>query len=109
MKEAPGATTSAIVTGIGLLAAFVGLVRGLDLRPALVRGFVSAWAGFLVGAFVGVVFDVLFQWGGFVAVLGHATAAFAAFAAVGRFAGRSEPATDQTGDLGGVGDPARPG
>jgi uncharacterized membrane protein YeaQ/YmgE (transglycosylase-associated protein family) len=71
------------VTLIGIVAAAAAAVKWQ--RPFFVSvtlGFVGAWAGFMLGALVGVVIDVLFSTGIFVALIGHAAAVAGAFFAV---------------------------
>ncbi|MFP3914152.1 MAG: hypothetical protein ACLFWM_04695 [Actinomycetota bacterium] len=66
------------VTLIGLtIGAVAGLTRGLPGRGILV-GTVAAWAGFVVGAFVGVLLDALLGTGVWLAWLGHGGALVAA-------------------------------
>ncbi|MFC7406039.1 hypothetical protein [Georgenia alba] len=62
------------VTAIGLVVAAVWMIRGRPATATLLKGLVGAWLGFLAGALVGVVFDVVLLDGIYVALFGHAFA-----------------------------------
>ena len=67
------------VTAIGIPApGLVSMRRDeLSLRTGLPRAVVGAWAGFVVGAVVGVTVDVIAGTGVWVPIVGHAVAACA--------------------------------
>jgi hypothetical protein len=50
-----------------------------------VLGVVGAWIGFIAGALVGVIIDVILQTGTYVAIIGHVAAAAGALVALTRF------------------------
>jgi hypothetical protein len=76
------------VTAIGVIAALISLiVNGEGLTRPMLLGFLGAWAGFVVGAFVGVIFDVVLQTGIYVAIVGHLMAVTGAVIALARFPG----------------------
>jgi hypothetical protein len=66
----------ASVTLIGLLGAVV-VLGSCRWSPgvALGRGLLGAWAGFVVGAIVGVTIDIVSHNGAYVAIVGHLGAA----------------------------------
>lgn len=71
------------VTMIGLVGAAVGALSGRwPLGSALGRGIVGAWVGFGVGAVIGIVIDVAFGEGVFVAIVGHGAAIIGAVGAL---------------------------
>jgi len=74
------------VTVIGLIAGLIAVV-GRRSRPAraLLLGVVGAWAGFGVGAIIGVVIDIVVQTGIYVAIVGHLVAVVGAVVALTRF------------------------
>lgn len=83
-------TVIGLIIGVGVGVA--GL-RGSRGWPAIARGLIGGWAGFLAGALVGVAVDVVFHTGVWVAVAGHAGAVAGAFLAVTRFL-RQSASTD---------------
>ena len=74
------------VTVIGLIAGPLAVVIGRS-RPAraLLLGVVGAWAGFVVGALVGVALDVVVGSGTYLAIVGHLMAVIGAVVALARF------------------------
>jgi uncharacterized membrane protein YeaQ/YmgE (transglycosylase-associated protein family) len=72
------------VTVIGLIAGPLAVVMGRS-RPAraLLLGVVGAWAGFVVGALVGVALDVVGS-GTYLAIVGHLMAVIGAVVALAR-------------------------
>lgn len=81
------------VTAIGLLAAAVaGTTFGVRPLRALLLGVAGAWGGFLGGALVGVVVDVLAGTGHMLAITGHAAAVAVAAIAVWRVSERGSGA-----------------
>jgi membrane associated rhomboid family serine protease len=72
------------VTLIGLVIAAIAIARGKPALPVLLRGLVGAWVGFVGLALIGLVVDVLFFSGMYVAILGHIGAAMGAAIAVAR-------------------------
>lgn len=74
------------VTAIGLL---VGLTAILIMRRQpgriIVLGVVGSWAGFVLGAVIGVTVDVIIGTGVYVAIAGHLAAALGAGGAVTRW------------------------
>jgi hypothetical protein len=74
------------VTIIGLLAGVLAMLAGRSRPgPSLARGLAGAWIGFIAGALVGVIIDVILQTGIYVAMIGHGAAALGAFVALTRF------------------------
>jgi hypothetical protein len=70
------------VTLIGLLLGVgVMLVTKSDWTTALV-GLIGAWVGFSIGALVGVVLDIIFATGLWVALVGHVLAVVGAALAI---------------------------
>lgn len=66
----------ASVTLLGVLGAVVVIgSRRWSPRVAVGRGLLGAWAGFVVGAIVGVAIDIASHDGVYVAVVGHLGAA----------------------------------
>ena len=74
------------VTVIGLIAGLI-FVAQRKSQPArtLLLGLAGAWIGFMVGALIGVVIDVVALTGIYVAILGHFMAIVGASAALLRF------------------------
>jgi hypothetical protein len=74
------------VTVIGLIAGLLVVFMGAR-RPAraLLLGVVGAWAGFVVGAIIGVAIDVVVQTGIYLAIMGHLTAVVGAVVALRGF------------------------
>lgn len=70
------------VTAIGIVVAVVAMFGKKPPMATLLRAFVGAWLGFLVGAVPGVVADVISGSGIYVAVVGHIGAAAGALVAV---------------------------
>lgn len=73
------------VTAIGLLVGIAGVlaIRG---RPGatLAHAVIGAWCGFVIGALVGVLIDVMLGNGIYLGIVGHAVALAGAVVAVGR-------------------------
>jgi hypothetical protein len=60
------------VTVIGLIAGLLAVVAGGGGRVrALLLGVVGAWAGFVMGAIIGIGIDVVVQSGIYVGIVGH--------------------------------------
>ena len=74
------------VTVIGLIAGLLVVFMGAR-RPAraLLLGVVGAWAGFVVGAIIGVAIDVVVQSGIYLAIVGHLMAVVGSVVALTRF------------------------
>lgn len=63
------------VTVIGLIGAAVCVaMRMQSPTSALVRGLAGAWGGFVCGALLGVLIDVVVQTGIWLAIIGHLAA-----------------------------------
>ena len=86
----------ASVTLIGLLGAVV-VVGSHRWSPgvALGRGLLGAWAGFVVGAIVGVAVDVVSHSGVYVAIFGHLAAVIGTASTLRSKRARARPATDR--------------
>lgn len=76
------------VTLIGLAIAALGIIRHKAALPALLRGLIGAWVGFVGLALIGLVVDVILFDGSYVAILGHLGAATGAAIAVARTSAR---------------------
>jgi uncharacterized membrane protein YeaQ/YmgE (transglycosylase-associated protein family) len=74
------------VTMIGLIASLIAIgVRRSQPAQGLLLGVVGAWAGFIVGALIGVVIDIVARTGIYVALLGHLGAVVGTVLALTRF------------------------
>jgi hypothetical protein len=82
------------VTLIGLAIAAAGIITHRPVLPALLRGLVGAWLGFLLGGLIGLVLDVVLTDGVFVALLGHIGAAATAAVVVARGSRPASPRPD---------------
>ena len=75
------------VSVIGLIAGLLVVVMGArsGAARALLLGVVGAWAGFVVGAIIGVAIDVVVQSGIYLAIVGHLMAVVGSVVALTRF------------------------
>jgi hypothetical protein len=79
------------VTVLGVVAGFIGLLLVRHRSwSSMVHGIAGAWVGFIAGAIVAIILDVVLGSGTLLPVLGHAAAAAGALVAVIRLRSRSD-------------------